>query len=143
MSREERFVIRCKKCRVKLFSDCLLTEHTRSVMDAICGMKKEVCNCLFVDGENERALAVLATMGSTSEMEGLLCCFKCTHKVGRFSYRGQQCSCTEWVYPSFQVSVSKVDNSRKRQTYFKLNQTAYFQPQDHVEREEEAKKDVE
>ena len=130
MSREERFEIRCRKCRVKLFADYLLTEHTLSAMDGICAMKAEVCNCLFVDGENQKALAVMATMGDTTQMQGLLCCFKCKQKLGRFCYRGQQCSCDEWVYPAFQISVSKVDILRKRQAYSRMDQAVYFQRQE-------------
>merc|ERR1712172_357606 len=74
-NREERFEIRCRKCRVKLFADYLLTEHSRSAMPTIGSVGEKVCNCLFVDGENQSALAVMATMGDTSQMQGLLCCF--------------------------------------------------------------------
>merc|ERR1712113_732818 len=72
-------------------------------------------------------------MGEISELEGLLSCFKCKFKIGRFRQIGQQCSCDEWITPCFQISVSKVDISRKKQKVFKIDQTAYFTKESGIE----------
>merc|ERR1712228_1112207 len=126
MDREEMFVIQCKKCRKKLFNDLLITAHSMNAIGMQCAMKPNVCNCIFLDIENEKTLKLLNSLGNISEMEGLLSCYKCKSKMGRFNYYGQKCSCNEWICPSFQVSVSKVDISRKRQKYLKTNQAKYF-----------------
>merc|ERR1712232_661108 len=110
--REAMFLIQCKKCRIKLFDDTMITEHSGNWIEMQCTMQQNICNCIFLDNENEQCLELLSSMGNISEMEGLLTCFKCKAKLGRFTYCGQQCSCDEWMWPAFQISVSKVDISR-------------------------------
>ena len=138
--KDESFIIQCKKCRVKLFTDLMITKHSLNVIESQCMMKPDVCNCIFMNSEDEEVLKLLSLMGNTSEMEGLLSCFKCKNKIGRFNYYGQKCSCNQWICPSFQVSVSKVDISRKRQRYFQTNSASYFV--DGGNKEEEKRDDV-
>merc|ERR1712218_490975 len=76
-------------------------------------MGKQQSECgIFLDSENSKVLQFLSAMGDTTKMEGLLSCFKCEHKIGRFNYCGHQCSCKQWICPSFKIIKSKVDIHR-------------------------------
>jgi len=39
-------------------------------------------------------------------------CTKCKSRIGSYSWSGSQCSCLEWVIPSFQFIKSKIDCKR-------------------------------
>lgn len=39
-------------------------------------------------------------------------CPKCNARLGSFSWIGHQCSCGQWVNPSFQIHKAKVDEIR-------------------------------
>ena len=39
-------------------------------------------------------------------------CIKCKSRIGSYSWSGSQCSCLEWVIPSFQFIKSKIDCKR-------------------------------
>jgi len=41
-----------------------------------------------------------------------LLCPKCSARLGSFNWAGEQCSCGQWVTPSFQVHKGRVDETR-------------------------------
>ena len=43
-------------------------------------------------------------------------CLKCKSRIGSYSWSGSQCSCFEWVIPSFQFIKSKIDCKRRAVT---------------------------
>jgi len=44
-----------------------------------------------------------------SNLKDKIYCFKCKSRLGSYSWSGSQCSCLEWVVPSFQFIKSKID----------------------------------
>jgi hypothetical protein len=43
------------------------------------------------------------------ENSGKIQCPKCHCKLGSFSWSGQQCSCSQWITPAFQFTLSHID----------------------------------
>jgi len=55
-------------------------------------------------------LIMLAAKATDSEpMEGKLYCFKCSARVGSFTWVGVRCSCGSWVSPAFQLHYKSVE----------------------------------
>lgn len=48
---------------------------------------------------------------SLGDIEGKICCPKCSARLGSYNWAGAQCSCGAWVAPAVQVIKSKVDES--------------------------------
>ncbi|XP_078739989.1 dual specificity protein phosphatase 12 [Lampetra fluviatilis] len=61
------------------------------------------CTSLFVEPIRWMEAALVGVL------EAPLQCPKCVCKVGAFSWRGERCSCGQWVTPSFQIHRSRVD----------------------------------
>ena len=38
-------------------------------------------------------------------------CPKCSVRLGSFNWAGEQCSCSQWVVPSLQIHMSKIDET--------------------------------
>ena len=63
------------------------------------------CSSYFVDPD-------WLTSGAFTDNEGRLKCPHCGCKLGSFVWSGDQCSCGEWIVPSFRFSKCKVDEKR-------------------------------
>ena len=108
----------CRRCRLPLFvSDELLShsdDATARGHKSFLTKKYAVqdltssCSSLFLDPEQTAWVAEQANVGGNS---GDLVCpnAKCSMKLGSWSWVGSQCSCGQWVNPSFKVVASKLD----------------------------------
>jgi hypothetical protein len=102
----------CRKCRSVLFTNLDLSAHTAPKSGGGTFAHKHIrvseggrrvgveCSSLFVEP---------LSLGEFPEAEGPLQCAKCSTRWGSFVWSGAQCSCGEWVIPSFQAVKSKVD----------------------------------
>jgi hypothetical protein len=100
-------VFRCPKCRTALFrgSDVIPHEATKtrkfSKKRQQFGSKENGCMSFFIEKPE--------WLDATGRMSDTIFCPNCRIKIGHFSWIGQQCSCGEWVKPSFQIPISRVD----------------------------------
>lgn len=46
--------------------------------------------------------------------EGRIICPKCESKIGTYVWSGASCSCGQWVTPSFQFQLARIDKMRTR-----------------------------
>lgn len=70
------------------------------------GTKKGKCSSIFLDDAPEFLVI------KSEEQEGKIYCPKCESRVGAWSWVGSRCSCKEWIAPSFQFIISKIDAKR-------------------------------
>jgi dual specificity phosphatase 12 len=101
---------RCRKCRTPIFSGAMLEAHEEGKGQTafkysrrdVRGGNNSGCTSHFL---NPDATATL------SEIEGKICCPRCSARIGGYHWAGMQCSCGAWVAPAVQVVKSKVDES--------------------------------
>ncbi|KAH0793557.1 dual specificity protein phosphatase 12 [Histomonas meleagridis] len=97
---------RCHQCRVPLFKSTDIIPHQATKVRKFATKRQtfsddQKCTSFFI--EQPKWLNALGRMSDT------IYCPKCNYKVGHFSWKGVQCSCGEWVKPSFQIPYSRVD----------------------------------
>jgi hypothetical protein len=109
----------CKRCRQALFRPDQLSDHEAGVhrfsshrfqKDVAAhdgnynAVIKKPCTSFFLSD-------ALQWMKSASEdVEGKLCCPKCSARVGTLKWPGSQCSCGTWVTPAIQINKKAVDD---------------------------------
>ncbi|XP_047134029.1 dual specificity protein phosphatase 12 [Hydra vulgaris] len=86
-------VYRCQKCRCNLMhsNDTLQIHH------------KDCTSLYLIDPPDW----LKSEMGSN--VKGKIACWRCSTKLGAYSWSGNKCSCGKWVTPAFQIHKSKVD----------------------------------
>lgn len=125
----------CRRCRQQLFDESAVSHGATSrssseLSDALPTLSSDVPRHtqLAVDAKKWRrekwvAASTVAGTGCTSVFleraptwapcsdgnEGKLCCSKCKSKVGAYVWSGASCSCGEWITPSFQFQLARVD----------------------------------
>lgn len=125
----------CRRCRQHLFDEGAVSHGATSrspseLSDALPTLSSDVPRPaqLAVDAKKWRrekwvAASAVAGTGCTSVFleraptwapcsdgnEGKLCCSKCKSKVGTYVWSGASCSCGEWITPSFQFQLARVD----------------------------------
>jgi hypothetical protein len=105
---------RCGKCRTQLFTSTQLLTHdppTSENSRYFANKRNErsagsICSSCFLDPNSN---IQLDTLCDSTAANGSITCPQCHHRIGSFDWSGSQCSCGEWVVPSFQVVKSKVD----------------------------------
>lgn len=70
------------------------------------GAKKGKCSSIFIQDAPDYLVM------KAEEQEGKIYCPKCESRVGAWSWVGSRCSCKEWIAPSFQFVISKIDAKR-------------------------------
>lgn len=105
---EPKIVIyRCHQCRVPLFKSTDIIPHQASKVRKFANKRQifsddQKCQSFFI--EQPKWLNAMGRLSDT------IYCPKCNYKIGHFSWKGAQCSCGEWVKPSFQIPYSRVDS---------------------------------
>ncbi|XP_033029253.1 dual specificity protein phosphatase 12 [Lacerta agilis] len=106
---------RCRKCRRLLFRSSSILSHDGGKGPAAFAHKRlsrpapfhcddqSRCTSYFIEPVQWMEPALLGVM------DGQLLCPKCTSKLGSFHWQGEQCSCSHWVTPAFQIHKSRVD----------------------------------
>jgi hypothetical protein len=97
---------RCQQCRKTLFEAKDLIPHEATVVRKFSGKRQKFsegneCTSYFIEKPEW-----LPALGKRSDS---ILCPKCRYTVGHFCWVGVQCSCGEWVKPSFQIVKSRVD----------------------------------
>lgn len=107
-AQEEKVIIyRCQQCRKPLFKSADIIPHQATKLRDFANKRRQ-----FADATNEctsffiEKPAWLDAKGKTSDT---IYCPYCHYKIGHFSWIGSQCSCGEWIKPSFQIPISRVD----------------------------------
>lgn len=126
MEQQEMCAMSCRRCRSRLFVETDLSAH-QAEMHALNRRKlikdllKGTANGMALGVEEEEVTVPKCTSYFLAEaplwlpeecegvVQGKLLCFKCSTRLGSFSWSGAQCSCGTWVTPSFQIPKSKVD----------------------------------
>jgi len=102
---------RCRKCRTPIFSDTMLESHQEGKgQSAFKFGRRDARGTAANLGCTSHFLNPDAT-ASLSEIEGKICCPRCSARIGGYHWAGMQCSCGAWVAPAIQVVKSKVDES--------------------------------
>eukprot|EP00672_Neobodo_designis_P022932 CAMPEP_0174840466 /NCGR_PEP_ID=MMETSP1114-20130205/8696_1 /TAXON_ID=312471 /ORGANISM="Neobodo designis, Strain CCAP 1951/1" /LENGTH=241 /DNA_ID=CAMNT_0016074613 /DNA_START=44 /DNA_END=769 /DNA_ORIENTATION=+ len=108
----------CRKCRAALFTTDEVVPHSDDSgargHKAFSGKNyhtaqiMQACSSLFLDPEVTAWVSDQANAGGNA---GDLVCptSKCGARIGSWSWIGSQCSCGQWVNPSFKVVASKLD----------------------------------
>jgi hypothetical protein len=99
-------IFRCPQCRTALFSSTDLIPHAASKVRKFNGKRQQfsddnTCTAHYIEKPD--------WLDATGRRADTIHCPKCKYKVGHFSWIGSQCSCGEWVKPSFQIAKSRVD----------------------------------
>jgi dual specificity phosphatase 12 len=114
----KRLRYECRKCRTPLFTTDVVVGHSDA--DDARGHKGFLgkkyhqqkltsdCSSLFLDPSVTEWVGEQSSVGGNS---GDLVCPvpKCGAKIGSWSWIGSQCSCGQWVNPSFKVLASRLD----------------------------------
>ncbi|KAI9209360.1 protein-tyrosine phosphatase-like protein [Polychytrium aggregatum] len=107
--------LRCKKCRRILVSKDNIMEHNPGAGETSFAYNKRgqglgpnaqaksKCNLFFIE-----PMEWIHGLDDGS-VEGKIQCPKCESKLGSYNWSGSQCSCGEWITPSFALQKSKVD----------------------------------
>ncbi|EOD07245.1 hypothetical protein EMIHUDRAFT_58637, partial [Emiliania huxleyi CCMP1516] len=100
---------RCRKCRTPVFSAAMLETHEVGRGQAAFRYGKRDaapdargCTSHFLNPDATSTL---------TEIEGKICCPRCSARLGGYHWAGMQCSCGAWIAPAIQVVKSKVDES--------------------------------
>ncbi|ETS78978.1 hypothetical protein PFICI_08831 [Pestalotiopsis fici W106-1] len=103
--------MRCKKCRRVLANSKFIVDHNGTGQDD--NKEKADCQHIFVE-----TLSWMRPYLQEGALDGRLLCpnAKCNAVVGRFDWRGFNCSCKEWVCPAFSLHRSRVDEVLDRPT---------------------------
>ncbi|PKS13044.1 hypothetical protein jhhlp_000385 [Lomentospora prolificans] len=104
--------LRCRKCRKTLATARFIVPVNHGGGEAMKTVEKHAplpsgpCPHHFIE-----PLSWMRPTLEQGELDGRLCCpnAKCGASVGRYSWKGFQCSCGEWVTPAFSLQKSKVD----------------------------------
>lgn len=100
-------VFRCPQCRCPLFKGSDIIQHEATKLRPIAKKRKQFaskengCHSYFVEKPE--------WLDATGRMNDTIYCPKCKIKLGHFNWYGSQCSCGEWIKPSFQFPKSRVD----------------------------------
>jgi len=109
INNEEKVIIyRCQQCRAPLFSSKSIIPHEATKTRKFANKRKE-----FGDGNSgctSHFIEKPEWLDATGRVSDTIYCPKCHYKIGHFSWKGAQCSCGEWIVPSFQIPVSRVDS---------------------------------
>lgn len=98
---------RCPQCRVVLFKSTDIIPHEATKLRDFANKRRQ-----FADGNNPCSSFFVEKpnwLDARGRMSDTIYCPKCNYKVGHFSWKGSQCSCGEWIKPSFQFPISRVD----------------------------------
>ena len=99
--------LRCKKCRRVLATKAFMLDHRQQSASPA----QTTCPHYFVE-----PMSWMRPTLDLGELEGRLACpgSRCGASVGRYTWRGFQCSCSEWVTPAFSLHRTKVDEVMAR-----------------------------
>ena len=99
-------IFRCHKCRAPLFKGSSIIPHENTKVRPFAGKRKEFggdsCTSYFIEKPE--------WLDATKRRSDSILCPKCGYKVGHYNWVGAQCSCGEWVKPSFQMVISRLDD---------------------------------
>jgi hypothetical protein len=90
----------CKKCRTALLLGSELLESHALTNPAKC------TSYFAIELPSQFKL-------NSASNDGKIMCPICNSRVGNWCYSGSQCSCGDWVTPSFQFHLSKLDKQYK------------------------------
>jgi len=100
--------LRCRKCRKTLATAQFIValDHHGDGSASKPAASPGACPHYFIE-----PLSWMRSTLEQGELDGRLSCpnVKCGASVGRYSWKGFQCSCGEWVTPAFSLQKSKVD----------------------------------
>ncbi|KAF3006396.1 tyrosine protein phosphatase yvh1 [Neopestalotiopsis sp. 37M] len=103
--------LRCKKCRRVLANSKFIVDHKGTGQqdggsNNNNNNEKTECQHIFVE-----TLSWMRPYLQDGALDGRLLCpnAKCNAHVGRFDWRGFNCSCKEWVCPAFSLARGRVD----------------------------------
>lgn len=100
-------IFRCPQCRCGLFKGIDIIPHEATKERKIAKKRKQYaskengCHSYFVEQPK--------WLDATGRLSDTIYCPKCHLKIGHFNWYGSQCSCGEWIKPSFQFPKSRVD----------------------------------
>jgi DNA-directed RNA polymerase subunit RPC12/RpoP len=102
----EHRIYKCPQCRSVLFGSEDIILHEATKVRKFAGKRQkdsegQDCQSFFIQKPE--------WLNALGRKSGSIHCPKCNYKIGHFSWVGSQCSCGEWVKPSFQVPKSRVD----------------------------------
>ncbi|KAL2891926.1 Tyrosine-protein phosphatase yvh1 [Ceratocystis lukuohia] len=103
--------LRCKMCRRTLVTTPFIVSTDHQNPFAPEGANPDVpCQHYFIE-----PLSWMRETLQAGELEGRLLCpnKRCTSAVGRYSWKGFRCSCSEWVTPAFSLQKSRVDEVKE------------------------------
>ena len=101
-------IFRCQQCRTILFTGSSIISHEATKTRKFANKRKE-----YGDKSNECTSYFIeqpSWLNAIGKMSDTIYCPKCNFKIGHFSWKGAQCSCGEWIKPSFQIPISRVDS---------------------------------
>lgn len=99
---------RCPQCRLILFKGENIIPHEATKVRKFAkkrrdfGSPEDTCSSFFTEQPE--------WLDATGRIKDVIYCPKCQYKLGHFNWVGGQCSCGEWVKPSFQFPISRVDS---------------------------------
>lgn len=100
--------LRCRKCRRKLATSQYIISHTpkTSLVSSSSSSTPTTCTSHFL-----QPLSWMRPTLEAGELGGRLECPnpKCAAQLGRYSWQGLKCSCSEWVVPGFSLQAGRVD----------------------------------
>ena len=105
--KDKIILYRCPQCRVALFRSTDIIPHEATKMRDFANKRRQFadascpCSSYFIEKPK--------WLDATGRRSDTIYCPKCNYKIGHFSWVGSQCSCGEWVKPSFQIPMSRVD----------------------------------
>ncbi|KAL5606902.1 hypothetical protein BROUX41_003279 [Berkeleyomyces rouxiae] len=103
--------LRCKMCRRTLVTAPFIVSSDHQNPFAPDGANPDApCQHYFIE-----PLSWMRETLQAGELEGRLLCpnKRCTSAVGRYSWKGFRCSCSEWVTPAFSLQKSRVDEVKE------------------------------
>lgn len=104
--------LRCRKCRATLATAAFIVsldhgaDPDAKAAEELAPLPSALCPHYFIE-----PLSWMRPTLELGELEGRLSCpgARCGASVGRYSWRGFQCSCGKWVTPAFSLQKGKVD----------------------------------
>jgi dual specificity phosphatase 12 len=77
--------------------------------------KKLQCNLWYLVPEVNGWIGATESEGMDgSAREGRINCPNCSTKLGTWSWHGAQCSCGQWIIPSFAIPKTKADRLQRQ-----------------------------
>lgn len=98
---------KCPQCRFILFTDKDIIPHEATKARKFINKRNT-----YSDKDNEHTSLFIEKpewLNALGRNNDTIYCPKCNYKVGHFNWKGSQCSCGEWVKPSFQFPLSRID----------------------------------